>query len=616
MKQQPSPKKRLAIFDGLKGILILTIIFYYLFQHMLPGGFLAVNFFLLIAGFFTFRHFYVAQLKRQPARIGYFYRTRIERIFFPMLAMIVTTVSYIVAFERQFLYNIRNMAISSLIFLNNYYQIFSNQSYFVQSVNPSPFTHLWYIALYTQLIVLTPLVMLLLHSWHKKAVVTANMLLVLSLLSAITLGYLYRPNADPSRIYYDILTRAFAFTLGGAIGLLFPAQLQPKPLSPQLKRTFNLTGLITIALSFLMLKFVYGTQPFAYRFGMALYTLISAVLMIAVLHPQTIWHKLFSNPVFVFFGKRSLSYYLWFYPIHLLAPQKLTFISENVWLSSAVQFALIMLFSEISYRLFEQRQILLPFGQDFNFAKSVHKVRYLMTHKGTLLGIKALTIIYGIFLVTGTIGAMIAPESRNNVAQDVQKVIEENQKIAESTRTESTQEVKIINNIEGLTREELLHANALEVTFIGDSILAASVEKLRDVFPKAVFDEAIGRHLYQSVPVVDNLKAQEKLYPTVVTILGTNSSFTEGQLNDYIEAVGTDRQHYFITSAAKKEWVYNANAQIHLAAQRYENVKVIDWATYANDYQYVWFYEDGIHPNQDGALELAKYVAQQIYLQR
>lgn len=615
MKKAPQTSNRLAIFDGLKGILILIILCYYFFQHILPGGFLAVNFFLLIAGFFTTRHFYTADARGKKIRLLHYYQSRIERLFFPMLAMIVTVVTYIVIFDRQFYYNLRNMAFSSLVFFNNYYQILSNQSYFVQSANPSAFTHLWYVSLYAQLVVITPILMLLFYSWHKKPAIAANMFAVTSLLSAIVLGYLYRDNQDPSRIYYDLLTRGFAFTLGGSIGFLFPVRLKPKRMQPKTKTVLNIMGTIMVILSFLMLKFMYGTQPFAYRFGMTLYTICSGLLLVTAIHPDTFWHKVLSVKLLTFFGKRSLSYYLWFYPIHLLAPNKLSFLSQNIWASIAVQFFLIVFFAEISYRIFEKRQPVLPFGQDFDIKKTIQQVKYLLTHKGVLLNIKIMSIAYLFVFVIGLVAVIASPETKSNVAQDVQKVIEENIQKAEETKSESVEEVKVINNIEGLSQEVMLHANALEVTFVGDSILAAGVDKIKEVFPKAVTDTQIGRHLYQSVPVIISLKQQHLLKDTVVTVLGTNSTFTEGQINDYIEAVGRERELFFVTVALDKDWANDANRQIFAAAQRYGNVKVIDWDSYSSTHP-EWYYEDGIHPNQEGALAFAKYIAEQIYLQR
>ena len=85
-------KKRSAAFDGLKGFFILAIITYYYFQHLLPGGFLAVNGFLVVGGYLTFRHniktFAEDYKERFPVR-------SLKRMFFPMLFMIVVTVAFL-----------------------------------------------------------------------------------------------------------------------------------------------------------------------------------------------------------------------------------------------------------------------------------------------------------------------------------------------------------------------------------------------------------------------------------------------------------------------------------------------------------------------------------------
>ena len=607
---------RLDIFDGLKGLSILTIIGYYFFEHILPGGFLAVNFFLFIAGFFNFRSFYTANAQGRTIKVFAYYKQRLERLFFPMLFMISLTVTFILFFARQYFFNLRNMALSSLLFLNNYFQIWNNQSYFVQAANPSPFTHLWYVGIYGQLVLLVPLLVLLTYKWHKKPAIAANILLIISVISAVLLGYLYQPGQDPTRIYYDVLTRAFAFTFGGAMGMLYPVNLKPKPMSKRMKLIFNLVGLLAVAFSFFMILFMYGTQPFAYRFGMTLYTLLSAVVVITAIHPATIWHKIFSLKPLIYLGKRSYSYYLWFYPVYLIMPNYLRVFNANIYFSFILQFLMIALLSELTYRLFEQPVWSMPFGQEFNWKKTKHQLEYLRNNPQTLTSIKVASGFYLFIVIMGLVGIIAAPEQRSEKAQDLQTLIESNQKIAEETQQTETQTVKIVHNIEGLSQQELLYANGLDITFIGDSILLASTTQIQQVFPKAVFEGQVGRQLYNSYGVVNQLELGGSLKPTVITMLGSNGTFTTAQLNDYIEAVGTDKDHFFVTVHVDRSWADDANKQIFAAAQRYGNVKVIEWNSYSNDHS-EWFAElDGIHPNEEGSLELAKFIAQEIYRQR
>ena len=48
------------------------------------------------------------------------------------------------------------------------------------------------------------------------------------------------------------------------------------------------------------------------------------------------------------------------------------------------------------------------------------------------------------------------------------------------------------------------------ITFVGDSVLLASANKLREVFPNAYVDGEVGRQLYYSTPIVQKLAQQGK----------------------------------------------------------------------------------------------------------
>ena len=610
-----SSKQRLDIIDGLKGLSMVAIIIYYFFEHILPGGYLAVNSFLLIAGFFNFRHFTVSTQNNKKMKYVDFIKKRLSRLFFPMLAMIITVSSFILLFARDNLFNLRNMGISSLLFVNNYYQIWNEQSYFVQAANPSPFIHLWYVGLLGQLILLTPILILLFYSWHKKQSTAINMLSILTIVSAFLMGYLYKDGQDPTAIYYSVFTRVFAYVAGGVVGLILPARLSAKPIQGKIKWIFNGFGTVLIVLLFLMTKFMYGTQPFAYRFGMSLFTLVSGLFLLVSIHPSTIWHKLLSVPPLTYIGQRSYSYYLWFYPVYMIMPNMMQGLAIPTWSKFLLQFILIIVLAEISYQIFERNRISLPIGQDFNLKKTHYQLGYLRKHKGKLINVKVITTVYIVILVVGTISIFAAPEERAKTAKELQSIIEVNQELADQTQTTDTENVKIVNNIEGLDQQIMLYANGLDVTFVGDSILLASANHIQNVFPKSVINGEVGRQLYNSVWVINSLADNNLLRPTVVTMMGSNGTFTESQLNDYINAIGPNHDIFFVTSDAQRAWVSDANQQLITAAQRFGNVHIIDWASYAND-QEGWQREDKAHPTDEGAKELANFIANEIYRQR
>lgn len=608
-------KQRLAIFDGYKGFSIIAIILYYFYQHLLPGGYLAVNFFLLVAGFFNFRYFYVRDLQHRPLSALHFYRRRFERLFFPMLAMILSTGTIILLFARDFMFNLRNMALSSLLFVNNYYQIFNEQSYFVQAANPSPFTHLWYVGILAQLILLTPVLFFLFYSWHRKPSYATNMLLIVSAVSAGYMAFRYQDGMDPTGVYYSVLTRASAYTFGAAIGLLFPIQLNPKPLQRQAKLILNSVGTVCLILMIIMMKFMYGTQPFAYHFGMTLYTIVAGLFLIATIHSDTFWHKVLSLKIFTFLGQRSYSYYLWFYPVYLIIARFIRPLNLSFGMNMACQFIILMILAEINYQFFELQRVSLPLGQDFNIRKSIFQFKFLKNHPHKLKSIKIFTASYALIAILGFAGIIAAPETKGDTANNIQSVIEKNKKLIEETQNENTDSTKIVNNIEGLDQQELLYANGLEVTFIGDSVLLAAADEVRQVFPKSVINGEVGRQLYNSVSTIHSLNNQNLMKQTVVTTLGNNGTFTPGQINDYINAIGQNHDIFFVTATADRSWVADANREIYAAAERFGNVHVIDWASYSQNHQ-SWNEDDFGHLTEEGSQEFAKYIASELFRQR
>ena len=67
----------------------------------------------------------------------------------------------------------------------------------------------------------------------------------------------------------------------------------------------------------------------------------------------------------------------------------------------------------------------------------------------------------------------------------------------------------------------------------------------------------------------------------VVTLLGTNGTFSQKQLDEYIRILGEDRELYFVTIFAPVKWNNEVNQQLHEAKIRHANVHIIDWYEFA-----------------------------------
>ena len=599
--QKNSKYKRVAALDGFKGIMILAIIGYYYFQNYLPGGFFAVNAFFAVGGYLAFRdnkHLF----HKKP--VEWQFSSKLSRLWLPMLFMIIGTVAFLFIVLPEQLKNIRMMSLSSLVFFNNYYQIINQQSYFVQSINPSPFVHLWYVSLYFQLMLIAVGIRKIFNRLNLLRMQESLVLLILSILSAIFMTVMYVIQKDPSYIYYAISTRIFSFLLGGVLSYFTEGQLSlslPKSKSSSLFT--QLIGVVALLLMGWMILSFNGVQDETYLYGMQLFSIVSIVFLWSILHENSVLNYFLRFRGFTFFGRRSFSYYLWFYPVHMFAPYFQNGEESNV-VFLGIQMLCIILLSEITYKIFETKQWLVPLGQSFSFMSIHHFVMRELPPVKKMMGM-AFSFTYIILIGLAFVGFFQSTTETNLVAQQLENVIKRNQELIEQTTQEESTTVDPNKEIQ--LKEQIAQE---PVTFVGDSILLAAADKIQEIFPKASIDGKIGRQLYSSPATLQELISKDKMANRVVTLLGTNGTFSQKQLDEYIRTLG-DRELYFVTIFAPVKWNNEVNQQLQEAKTRHANVHIIDWYEFAKNHA-EWFYEDKIHPNTQGAEELAQYSLESI----
>ena len=599
--QKNSKYKRVAALDGFKGIMILAIIGYYYFQNYLPGGFFAVNAFFAVGGYLAFRdnkHLF----HKKP--VEWQFSSKLSRLWLPMLFMIIGTVAFLFIVLPEQLKNIRMMSLSSLVFFNNYYQIINQQSYFVQSINPSPFVHLWYVSLYFQLMLIAVGIRKIFNRLNLLRMQESLVLLILSILSAIFMTVMYVIQKDPSYIYYAISTRIFSFLLGGVLSYFTEGQLSlslPKSKSSSLFT--QLIGVVALLLMGWMILSFNGVQDETYLYGMQLFSIVSIVFLWSILHENSVLNYFLRFRGFTFFGRRSFSYYLWFYPVHMFAPYFQNGKESNV-VFLGIQILCIILLSEITYKIFETKQWLVPIGQSFSLMSIHHFAVKELPPVKKMMGM-AFSFTYIILIGLAFVGFFQSTTETNLVAQQLENVIKRNQELIEQTTQEESTTVDPNKEIQ--LKEQIAQE---PVTFVGDSILLAAADKIQEIFPKAIIDGKIGRQLYSSPTTLQELISKDKMANRVVTLLGTNGTFSQKQLDEYIRTLG-DRELYFVTIFAPVKWNNEVNQQLQEAKTRHANVHIIDWYEFAKNHA-EWFYEDKIHPNTQGAEELAQYSLESI----
>jgi len=274
-------------------------------------------------------------------------------------------------------------------------------------------------------------------------------------------------------------------------------------------------------------------------------------------------------------------------------------------LSVGIQMLWIILLAEISYKVFETKKWKVPFGQTFSLMSIHHFAVKELPPVKKMIGL-VFSFTYVILIGLAFVGFFHSSTETNLVAQQLETVIKRNQELIEQTTQEESTTVDPNREIE--LKERIAQE---PVTFVGDSILLAAADKVQELFPKATIDGKVGRQLYSSPATLQELIAKDKMANRVVTLLGTNGTFSQKQLDEYIRILGEDRELYFVTLFAPVKWNNEVNQQLLEAKTRHANVHIIDWFELAKNHA-DWFYEDKIHPNNQGAEELAKYLLDSI----
>ncbi|MBS7576245.1 MULTISPECIES: acyltransferase family protein [unclassified Enterococcus] len=597
-------------FDGIRAISVIGVILYHILPEIMKGGYLGVVVFFVLSGYLITDLMLQEYERNEGIDILGFYQRRMRRLFPALIAVLLGSSIYMVFFQRDLMTNFRGVTWSTLTYLNNWWQIFNGASYFDHFINSSPFTHIWSLAIEGQFYFVWPILFVLLLKLTKSRRGIFIFLFGLSIASAVWMAILFSPNADPSRVYYGTDTRIFSILIGVAFAFIMPSNRMKQELVPRAKRTLNHIGLGALAILLFLFFFLNDKTPFIYYGGMWLVSLISIILVLVCAHPGSSLNRWLTNPFFSYLGKRSYGIYLYQYPIMIFFETKVKDINRHLMIYSLVEIVLILIVSELSYRLIE-----LPLKR-FDYRKLAPKIKQFFKEKPNLHKLPG--YVMTVLVVIGVCGMIFSPSKQSEAALKIEEEIKKNAEILKAQKKTETEIKKLdqaqvdeLRNEFQLTDKQIVTAHEQKITAFGDSILLSASDALTKIYPEMVVDADVGRQLYSSSETLQNLAKANKLEATVLISLGTNGSFTESQFDDFMKVLG-DRQVYWLTvHVPTKRWQEPVNQLLEKMTTKYSNLKLIDWYNISLAHP-DWFYEDDVHPNEAGKVEYVKAIVNQI----
>lgn len=305
--------------DGLRAIAVIAVIAYHLDFNWASGGLLGVGVFFVLSGYLITDQI-ASELHREgKLDLKGFWLRRARRLLPAMLLVMAAVLLYLLLFERDRLPPLAGDVWSAVTYTSNWYLIFHHVSYFESFGPPSPFGHLWSLAVEEQFYLLWPLLLPAAALLLGRRGRTALLVVVAAAVSAVAMAVLYVPGDDPSRIYYGTDTRAFGLLLGAALALVWPSERLSAGIARRHRIALDTVGTFSLLGILLMMRFTSEYDPFLYQGGLVLLTLLTVALVAALAHPSSKLGAWLGCHPLRWIGKRSYGIYLWHYPVIALS---------------------------------------------------------------------------------------------------------------------------------------------------------------------------------------------------------------------------------------------------------------------------------------------------------
>jgi peptidoglycan/LPS O-acetylase OafA/YrhL len=277
---------------------------------------------------------------------------------------------------------LRGDAIAAFGYVTNWYLVLGQESYFETVGRPSLLQHLWSLAIEEQFYVLWPLLFAAgisfgIKRWRRRRLLLAALVGAAS--SVLLMALLYRPDLDPSRLYYGTDTRAAGLLIGAALAFVrAPGRVPDSDRMDRLAAArhswprnnrwlgwlrrrwrwtapllLDVVGLVALGgLVWFCLR-LDESQSFLYLGGFALVALTTAVLIMVVVHPRArLGAGLLGRWPLRWIGLRSYGIYLWHWPVFMVTRPELDVPIDGLPLLALRLVATVVL-AALSYRYVE-----------------------------------------------------------------------------------------------------------------------------------------------------------------------------------------------------------------------------------------------------------------------
>jgi peptidoglycan/LPS O-acetylase OafA/YrhL len=644
--------RRLPGLDGLRAIAVIGVLLYHAGVGFAPGGFLGVDLFFVISGFL------ITSLLLSEARVAgrlslrRFYLRRARRLLPALVVMLAVVAVFMAIFAAADLGQARGDIAAALGYVSNWWYVLHHRSYFIAAGRPSPFQHLWSLAVEEQFYLIWPAVLVALVATRARLRWVTGVALAGALGSALWMRVLaVRGNVpfdtDSSRLYFGTDTHASALLLGAAAAAVMAglATRLNRGIPVGVRAAWDIVGVAALlALCWSMHAFDYY-RPGLYRGGFLAFAAVGVVVVVTASAPGGWLGRALDVQPMRWIGERSYGLYLWHWPVFVYTRPGLDW-SLHGPAALAARLAIVALLTELSYRFVEvplRREGLVSRARKVSIPRSWQVVAPVLS---AVLGVAAVagattfvsnrmantqararqdtaTLAQGQSATVGT-AASARPASPTPAASPATTSAAVSEAPATPAPMSELPVVTLPTHPPARPTRPASgpHTTATKpptippsipvgvppsVSAVGDSVMLDAATALKTICPGTEVYAVVGWQAKAVFAQVATLRAAAHLGREVVIETGTNGIVSAKELDATLTTLADRQKVIVVNDHMDRPWEPPNNTMFPAVVKAHPNAVLVNWDAAANTHPN-WLSTDGVHLKMAGRAPYAQLI--------
>ena len=606
--------------DGVRALAVIGVLLYHADLSWIPGGFLGVDVFFVLSGFLITS--LILEEFDRSGRVDFrkFYLGRARRLL-PALILVLVVVSLAAALVYQdAARQLASDVVASIFYVNNWWYIAADQSYFEFIGRPPLLKHLWSLAVEEQFYLVWPAIAFLaMRRFARKGVFAVAA--TLAIVSTIWMLQLAVANgfpdfADPSRAYFGTDSHSMGLLIGAALATFWRPGRMRRSLPTGASVIITAIGIAALLAVIWFFVFVGEFTPWLYRGGFLGLALIVATLIAAASHPGVGLGKAMGTQPWRYIGQRSYGLYLWHWPVFMATRPGLDLPLDGVPLL-ILRLGLTVGIAELSFRFVEmpiRRGVIQRYAARVKAASGARR-RRLRLVATAMIGATVVSVVAVALLLAATtrtagetvVAADVA--AAMGIASGGPTEVSLDEESAGAAVEPSAASSAGTGTLSPATPTPTPTRDTGTVSAIGDSVMLGARSVLKDVIPGTRVDAAVSRYPGAFIGKLKRYVAGNRLAPIVVLHPGTNGVLPESMMREMLDILVDSPRVVVVNTNMPRTWREPNNNVMADVVPEYPNAVLADWRAASLD-KPEYFASDGIHLTEKGAKAYANLIKQ------